>query len=220
MFKASLWAVLAAGVMMTVGCGTQSGGSPAAPAAKGGLAVIDLDLVGKTVGRTQEINELLQVRKNGLDQGLAKLQANFKDQLAKKKEEFGEQPTEEQQKILAAMNREATNKFLQIGRSAQADLEKYRQTLIGQFRAEMKPFAQEVAAAKGLSIVIPKNEGFLLSIDPAVDITSDVIDVYNTKKPAPTALKAPAPQTVTPAAPMPEEPAQTAEQPAEGVEQQ
>jgi len=33
---------------------------------------------------------------------------------------------------------------------------------------------RDVAAARGLSIVIPKNNGLLLSIDPAVEITDEV----------------------------------------------
>ena len=33
---------------------------------------------------------------------------------------------------------------------------------------------RDVAAIRGLSIVVPKNDGLLLSIDPACEITDDV----------------------------------------------
>ena len=62
---------------------------------------------------------------------------------------------------------------------------------------EVRPFAQQVASAKGLGVVIPKNEGFLLSVDPGVDITNDVISAYQLKKPSPSAA-APAPAAITP----------------------
>lgn len=208
MLKGSLLAAVAAGVLMSVGCGFQPGSAETAASSKGGLAVIDLDVVAKSIGRTQEINESWKVRKNALDQALQKLQVSFNEQLSAKKAEAGETPTEEQQKQLAGMQRDASNKLVQAGRKAQADLEQFRQQMVAQFRAEIRPFAQEVASSRGLAIVIPKNEGFLLSIDPAVDITADVISAYSVKKPAPTAA-APAPLTPAKA----EAPATTAAQP-------
>lgn len=207
MSKAGVWSAVVAGVLMSVGCGFQPGTAQTATSTtnKGGLAVIDLDLVAKSIGRTQEINETWQVRKNALDQALQKLQASFNEQIAAKKAEFGEELTEDQQKQLVAMQRDATNKLVQAGRKAQADLDQYRQQMIANFRAEVRPFAQQVASDKGLGVVIPKNEGFLLSIDPAVDITADVISAYAAKRPAPTAA-APASTAAKPseAAPAPQ----------------
>jgi len=192
MLKGSLWAMLAAGVMMSIGCGFQQGTAENAASVKGGLAVIDLDVVAKSIGRTQEINESWQVRKNALDQALQKLQANFNDQLTAKKTEFGEEPTEEQQKQLANMRQDAANKLVQASRTAQGDLEKFRQKMVADFRTEMRPYAQQVAASKGMGIVIPKNEGFLLSVDPGVDITADVIAAYSAKAPSAKPAAAPA----------------------------
>lgn len=210
MFKGGLWSAVVAGVLLSVGCGVQPGApaTTAATATKGGLAVIDLDLVAKSIGRTQEINETWQVRKNALDQALQKLQASFNEQISAKKTEFGEEATEEQQKQIAAMQRDATNKLVQAGRKAQADLEQYRQQMVANFRAEVRPFAQQVASDKGLGVVIPKNEGFLLSIDPAVDITADVISAYAAKRPSQAPAATPAAKEITPVkneAPAPEQ---------------
>lgn len=211
MFKGSLWAATVAGVLMSIGCGFQPGQSQsqATSATKGGIAVIDLDVVAKSIGRTQEINESWQVRKNALDQMLQRLQASFNEQLTSKQQEFGEEPTEEQQRQLANMQRDAANKLVQASRKAQADLEQFRQQMVANFRAEVRPYAQQVASDKGLGVVIPKNEGFLLSIDPGVDITADVISAYAVKKPAPTPAKmeTPAKAESAPA------PAQTADKP-------
>ena len=47
--------------------------------------------------------------------------------------------------------------------------------------------------------MIPKNEGLLLSVDPGVDITDDVIKAYLAKRPAPTATSTAATPTPIPA---------------------
>lgn len=184
--------VLAAGALFSVGCGSQFGGSSASNT-KGGLAVIDLDVVGKSIGRTQEMNDALNVRKSALDQALQRGQADMKRQITDKKDEFGENATDEQKQQLAQMERNANAQLVQAARKAQAQLEEERQRMIAQFRAEVRPVAQQVASERGLGVVIPKNEGFLLSVDPGVDITADVVKAYGSKKPAsPTAAKAPA----------------------------
>ncbi len=199
--------MLAAGALFSVGCGTQFGGSSAS-STKGGLAVIDLDVVGKSIGRTQEMNDALNVRKSALDQALQRGKADMQRQIADKKDEFGESATDEQKQQLIQMERNASSQLVQAARKAQAQLEEERQRMIAQFRAEVRPVAQQVASERGLGVVIPKNEGFLLSVDPGVDITADVVKAYGSKKPtAPTAAK-------TQAKPIPEataaEPKETA----------
>ncbi len=181
--------MLAAGAMFSAGCGSQFGGSSAS-SAKGGIAVIDLDVVGKSIGRTQEMTDAINVRKSAFDQALQKGQAEMKQKLADKKAEFGDSPTDEQKTQLAQLERAFGNELVQAARKAQAKLEQERQALIAQFRNEVKPVAQQVAAERGLGVVIPRNEGFLLAIDPGVDITADVVKAYGAKKP--TAAKAPA----------------------------
>lgn len=199
--------VLAAGLLAAVGCGMQPGAQSAKVA--GGLAVIDLDYVAKTIGRTEEISDALKVRKNALDQALAQVQAQAKDKLQQEQQAAGEQPTDEQKQKLAAFERKLNSELLQIARKAQADLETYRATLLTQFRTEVRPLAQQVAAEKGLGVVIPKNEGFLLSVDPGVDITAEVIKAYQTRKPAPAAAA-----KATAAAPAAAKPATAANPPA------
>ena len=195
--------VLAAGALFSVGCGSQFGGASAS-SSKGGLAVIDLDVVAKSIGRTQEMNDALNVRKNALDQALQRGQADFKKQIADKKVEFGETPTDEQKATLVQMERNASAQLIQASRTAQAKLEQERQNMISEFRAEVRPVAQQVASDRGLGVVIPKNEGFLLSVDPGVDITADVVKAYGSKKPA---AKAPAKPAAETTASLPDEPA-------------
>jgi len=198
MRRISLFVALVAGSMLATGCGWQPSGQQAA---RGGLAVIDLDLMAKTCGRTMEINDALKTRESALNQQLQQGLVSLRKQIEDKKTEFGESPTEEQQQTLAAMDQKAVAMLQQARREAQVKLEQYRQNLVAQFRNEVRPWAQQVAAEKGLSVVIPKNEGFLLSVDPGVDITADVIKVYQAKKPAPATQTAAVPAPVKPTKP-------------------
>ncbi len=203
MRRSNLWVAFVVCTMLTTGCGQQSGGS-SATAAKGGLAVIDLDVVAKAVGRTREMNDALKLKQSSFDQALQRAKADFTKQIADKKAEFGETPTTEQQQQLVQMEQTANSQLLQGARKAQVALDEYRQQLVAEFRAEIKPTASQVAAEKGLGVVIPKNEGFLLAVDPGVDITADVIKAHQTARPAATAAAKPAAPAPTNAAqPMP-----------------
>jgi len=196
MRRISLSVALLAGAVLAVGCGLQTGHPQAS--SSGGLAVLDLDVIAKSIGRTSQIEETLTTQQNGLKLQLQKVQVEFSRQIDEKKKEFGEAPTEEQQKELAGLNRDAINKFAQLNRQAETALARSKAKMIADLRNEIRPVAQDVAASKGLSIVIPKNEGFLLSVDPGVDITADVLRAYQTKRPAPTAAVAAPAQPVKP----------------------
>jgi Skp family chaperone for outer membrane proteins len=163
------------------GCG-QFGGSSTS-SSHGGMAVVDLDKVAAETGRNRELAQQIQVAGNTLNQQLAKTVENAKGQFEEKRKSYGEEPTEEQQKELAQWTNTANSQLTQIQNQARQKYEQFKQEQIAQFRSEIKPIAQEIAAKRGLSVVIPKNEGLLLSIDPGVDITEDVIKVMREKHP-------------------------------------
>jgi Skp family chaperone for outer membrane proteins len=185
MRRHSLFVALVSGAMLAVGCGLQTGQPQAS--SSGGLAVLDLDLIAQSTGRTKQINAVLETQRNSFNQQLTKAQQDLAQQIDTKKKEYGDAPTPDQQKELDALNREALTKLAQGKRNGENYLVQIKGKLIADFRAECRPIAQEIAASKGLSVVIPKNEGFLLSVDPGVDITADVLRAYQTRKPAPSA---------------------------------
>lgn len=216
MRRGSLFVVLAASVTLSAGCGYQPGGK----AVHGGLAVVDLDTVAQALGRSKEMENALTVRKSAWEQALKKGKDDLEKQIAAKKTEFGEDLSEEQKKQLAVWINNANQQLVQASRKAEQDLQIERQKLIADFRNEMGPLAQQIAAEKGLGVVIPKNEGFLLAVDPGVDITADLIKAYQMKKPAPAAsataasAAAPVPQSAKtpskPASPAPAKPTSAA----------
>lgn len=205
-------ALTGAAVWLT-GCGMQFGGASAS-ASRGGLAVVDLDKVASETGKSIQMKEVFQLQENSVKQQLAKVTMSAKAQLEAKSKEFGETPTDEQKKELAQFSFNANNTLAQLQNQAGSKLGQYKQDQIAKFRTEIKPIAQEIAAKRGLSVVIPKNEGLLLAVDPGVDITDDVIKAYREKRPAPTAAPAAsAPQTAAKpaqAAPAQAAPAKTA----------
>jgi Skp family chaperone for outer membrane proteins len=190
--------VLTSCVAGLVGCGQTSG--PAAASSRGGMAVVDLDKVAAETGRDRQLAQSLELAQNSLNQSLAKTVENAKEQLNAKKKGYGTEPSEEDQKEFSLLERSALSQLTQIQNKARADYEQYKQIQIAKFRAELKPITQEIATKRGLSIVIPKNEGLLLSVDPGVDITDEVVKVLKEKHPV---VASPAPQ----AAPVPQAPA-------------
>lgn len=200
MRKSGVCLVLTGAAVWLTGCGMQFGGSSAS-SSHGGLAVVDLDKVAAETGKNIQMKEIFQLQENSVKQQLAKAQFSANSQLEAKSKEFGETPTEEQQKELAQFRFNATNVLTKLQNQAGTKLSQAKQDQIAKFRSEIKPIAQEVAMKRGLSVVIPKNDGLLLAVDPGVDITDDVIKAYREKRPAPTA--APAAAASTPAATKP-----------------
>ncbi|MBS0206274.1 MAG: OmpH family outer membrane protein [Planctomycetes bacterium] len=183
-------ALTGAAVWLT-GCGMQFGGQSSS---RGGLAVVDLDKVAAETGRKFEMDQAFEVTKNSVNQQLAKLtneargvlEAKLKEAEAKAKE-LGEDAALEDKQKVGQMTLNARNNLAQVQNVAGSKLNEYKQVQIATFRNEIKPLLQEVSAKRGLSIVIPKNDGLLLAVDPGVDITDDVIKAYNAKRPTPAA---------------------------------
>ena len=199
MRKSGVCLVLTGAAVWLTGCGMQFGGSSAS-STRGGLAVVDLDKVAAETGKNIQMKENFELQENSVKQQLAQAQFSLNSQLDTKNKEFGETPTEEQQKELAQFRYKANTAFGNLQNQAGTKLNQYRQDQIAKFRTEIKPIAQEIALKRGLSVVIPKNDGLLLAVDPGVDITEDVIKAYREKRPAPTTAPAAASPTTQSAA--------------------
>ncbi len=182
------------------GCGFFGGqSSTPSSSSRGGVAVVDLDKVAAETGKSQEMRESLEMTENSYKQELAQFQAQATAKLQAKIDDLkskGDEATDEAKRDAVNFKVDATNKLTQAQNLAGAKLGEIRQNQIAKFRTELKPIIQEVMAKRGMSVVIPKNEGLLLSVDPGVDITDDVIKGYRAAKPA----AAPAKETAAKAA--------------------
>lgn len=181
--------VLAIAAGFVTGCGQFSGSSSSS---RGGIAVVDLDKVAAETGRDRQLAQSLEVAQNSLNEQYSKSVEIARDKLSSKKKGYGDDITDDEKKELSDMERVAVSNLSQLQNQARQKFEQYKQSQIAKFRADLKPIAQEIATKRGLSVVIPKNEGLLLSVDPGVDITDDVVKILREKHPVLPAAEAPA----------------------------
>lgn len=171
--------LLAALVCLPVFSACNQGSTPVAEQAtdeiSGGVAVIDLDEVARLLGREMSIKQSLTVRENSLNQELETLRVSYANQINQRKQELPEQAAGGDLAQVQAFEQQALNKIQQARQQAQNDLNEQKRILINAFREEVKPVASKVAASKGLSLVVSKNESFLFAFDSAVDITKEVV---------------------------------------------
>jgi len=170
------WLPLAALLVVVLGCGKQDQPQQeAARRAPGGVAVVDLDAVAKRLGRDLEMQANAEQRMAVLNDELTTLQGALNRQLQDKKQQLGDEPDDEGKIELVSFQKRLEAQLLERRRSAETKLAAFRQKQIEQFREEVRPVLRDVAAERGLSIVIPKNGTLLLSVDPAVEITDAVV---------------------------------------------
>ncbi len=208
MRKIGVCLALIGATISSIGCGTQSGGS----SSRGGIAVVDLDKVAAETGKSLEMREALQAQESAYKRELVTFQNMAETELQtrlKDIKEKGDEAPEESKREFMQIRQNASNILAQAQNKAGAQLGQLQQIQVAKFRADLKPIIQEAAAKRGLSVVIPKNEGLLLTVDPGVDITDEVIKAYQAKR-----LSTPA-STPTAAAPAPAAPAATAEKSAD-----
>ena len=156
-------------VLANVGCGWFGGDQPS-----GGLAVVDLDEIAKQVGAESEIASALKARETELNSKLQVMRANYVEQFKDRKELYGDNPTDQQSEQLVSINRQINLNLVNAKQQAKSHLSTHRSELILKFREQVAPIAEQVAKERGLSIVVPRNEGWLLAVDERIDITDDV----------------------------------------------
>lgn len=184
--KVAVSAFCLSAVALLAGCDTQgstsrdqSDGSPANAAS--GVAVIDLDAVAQKLGRDVQMANSIQQQAGSLNEQLKQYQVTLRGQFEEKKSQCEARPpaTEEeqqrQQAELQLYDRQLGSQLIQAKQKAQQHLNSRRLRLIQQFRDEVKPVAQEVAAELGLHVVVTKNDSVVYSFDPHADITDRVV---------------------------------------------
>jgi len=148
--------------------------SEKASQAVGGVGVVDLDSLAKQLGRDQEMSKAVQERLTALNEKLTKLKDSLERLIDEKRTSFGDEADDDQRKQLFSMQERMESQLLESKRKAEVELANYKQALVDQFREQTKPILRDVAAARGLSIVVPRNNGLLLTIDPSVELTDEV----------------------------------------------
>jgi len=173
----------------TTGCERFHGGNntAAGDAAQGNVAIIDLDVIARQLGYDNQMAGAIGQQKASLEKQLGVIKASFEQDLAKTKDQLGANPSQEQNQQLVQSQRAAAARFNQEQRKASQLLNRYSAQLIGQFRDTVKTTARQVAAERGLSIILTKNEGVVFDYDMAVDITDAVAQRMRAEQTTPAA---------------------------------
>ena len=215
--KQIVCAVMLMSLLVVTGCQKRTGG----------VAVIDLDKVASAMGWLQDMQKNLQGAdaelRNQLDgilKGSLKSIDEAKQQVAKDAKLTEDQITvlnsvkdprelealplskDQREKLMEAVNKANTawqgalNQYQQL-------LQGRRAALIVGYRDRVRPIAQSVAAAKGMTVVLTTADNVLYFDTQQADITDAVIAELKKMPPAPppvpTPAPAPAPAPATPA---------------------
>ncbi len=144
-----------------------------APAA-GGVAVVDLNRVGKALGRLELINQRVEQYTRQQQAALIKLRDQLRVHVAGLKKSLGSKPNKQQLQEFQQRSQAAEDQLTRAKTKVNQQIAQYKVNQVAEFRNEARPVARRLATAKGLSVVLLQRDN-LLWVDDTVDITSGVI---------------------------------------------
>ena len=158
----------------------------------GRVAVIDLGRVAQASGTMREFGERREQRRAEIIKQFQSVKKKLEDEVAAKKKELGEKPTDAQREDLAKMELAANRRLQQLQVGAQQADQGFQVQLWVEFREKVRPLAEAAAATQGLSVVIVRNsanqDDLILSVAQGADITDAVIADLLAKSGRPPAL--------------------------------
>lgn len=172
--RVELLAMLAA-TAVAGGCGHR-GDERQAAAPAGAVAVIDLDEIARRLGSDKQIVSAINQRHTALNQQLVNLAKQYSAQIEAEKAKLAGADAQQSEVTVASWQQQANAKLNQVKQQAAADLQNTRQALMIDFRDHIKPAARRVAQARGLSVIVTKNDSVIFDYVSAADITDGVVD--------------------------------------------
>lgn len=181
-------------LLLIAACVVCTGCTEEKPKPQPEVVVVDLDVIGKALGLQEEVIAQIRNDEQMLLSRRQEIIKNMQNQIKAKQDEFGEEPTEEQQQELQRMAAQAQNNLMQVNREIQNLAMQNRQQRIAQVREQIKPYVERVAKRRGAKIVLEASNHFWAA--DQVDISSEVIaeklDEDGPKKPSTPASTKPA----------------------------
>ena len=193
-FKLAAFPLLFA-LVASFGCNNSMvGADGGASKTAGGVAIIDLDEIGKKLGRSEEIDKKVNELAKQRDQELLQLKAQYKAQYDDHKSKMSAEPTELETQELQRLEIGLNNQLRQAQGRARNEVGLLKQNLIKELRDEIEPHALAVAKSRGRDVVLSKllQNSPLYAFAEEVDITAEVL-----AKMSPAAAPAPAPAKET-----------------------
>jgi Skp family chaperone for outer membrane proteins len=143
------------------------------------VGVVDLDRIARETGRTDQMEQQLRQRLNEANEQfrrqLEELQNQANAEINRLSEQFGPEPTPDQQQQLLGIQQQARA----AAERMRLELNQRQQTILAdlrrQFRDEIRPALNEIARERGITIVLTTGEG-VLTYDPSLDLTDAAIE--------------------------------------------
>ncbi len=191
------------------GCnkGADQAGDGARPAGQqSGVAVVDMDEVARRLGSDVSIVQAIKESQASLNRQLQTLQTSLQGQYQEQQRLVEGQLAEGAQdqtavKQLQGFGQQLNVQFAQAQQKAKSEINTHRGQLLQRFREEVKPVARELAAQRGLGVVITKNDSVLLTFDDAHDITDAVVEKLLSRRTVVQSANPPATVATRPAQP-------------------
>lgn len=140
----------------------------------GTVALIELDRIAIATGKDKQIMQKIQEKQQELFGRANTMRSQMQTQFRAVQQQFGEEPTDEQQAQLQGMLGEMQRLLSNEQMQANYEMEQFRSELATQLRNEVREPALAVAKERGFSIVFETNEAIVGAVGN-VDITEDVI---------------------------------------------
>lgn len=120
------------------------------------------------------MQEKAQATRDELNVQLTNSARNLEKLIEEEREKLGGSPSEEQEQILQSLLQQAQQQYAQLQADAQQRAQQNEVNLVLQFRDRVRPIAEKIAGSRGASVVLTSDQA-VFWVDPAVDITGDVI---------------------------------------------
>ena len=144
------------------------------------VAIIRLDEIAKETGRDVQAGEVLMKERAALESDFMRQQKLLQEDIATKREEFGENPTPEQAKNLQLMQQQMQSRLMQSRQRGQAKLKNRQMEQMQEFMVELQPIIIKLCTEGNYSVVLDQSMGrVVFYADPIVDITDAVIEELN-----------------------------------------
>jgi outer membrane protein len=193
------------------GQGTTGAQASAPPAAAGTIriGVINVErLVQESALGKEAFNRVKKLNDAKKDEG-EKLQKELRD-LEQKLADQGSALADDKRETLQKSYQEKAIAFKRFQDDASRELDTAQKKELGDLERRVFPVINQVGKEKGYTLIFNKFQAGLLYADDAVDLTDDVLKVFNTTvavpasaKPDAAASKSPAPSGAKPPAPAP-----------------
>ena len=162
-----LWAACLAAALLITGCDRIPGAGP-------DTLIVDLAAIAKATGQEQMMQTQAQTAREELNAQLIERGRNLEQQIVEERAKAGDKPTQEQELQLQQMAQQAQQQYGQLQAEAQQKSQQFEINLVLEFREQVKPFAEKIARSRNASVILLADQ-VVFWIDPAVDITGEVI---------------------------------------------